>query len=39
LTKLESAVFSGNSLEGTIPSFIYKKLSNLGRFSPVSETY
>jgi len=39
LTNLESAVFSGNSLEGTIPSFIYKKLSNLGRFSPVSETY
>lgn len=32
LTKLESLSFLSNSLEGTIPSFIYNKLTNLSMF-------
>jgi hypothetical protein len=34
LTKLESVSFLSNSLEGTIPSFIYNKLTNLSMFLP-----
>jgi hypothetical protein len=39
LTKLESLSFLSNSLEGTIPSFIYNKLTNLSMFLPCVRSF